>query len=463
MKKTLLTIALIGGALSASSQEIEVNTLKKGLKVQTLKGIQKLNKEKAGVVGNCENDTVRYVDNKAAYLDPSYWNNIARVSQQYRVFTTAYNVPAGSSVKILGAEVTAQVRRYNSGTQTSTALLSDTVVNAKVYIFNVDADNKPVFEANGKALDSASIQIHAAVKKYYATFTIPVTVTSNYAIGFRAFSTAPNDFVYITQNFMDVSTATGNSPITNDPVVPYGEKLSYSYTKVGTDFVFLNMEEFYGPGFDFEYYLVPIVSHEFTADFNNFTPCSVNTNRLTNTSVNTGAFESATYNLMQFAKKYDISEDPTSNYYIPRDSVYFWSNKSGDEMQTNSKAVPFTYTVPSSLTTHSDTLGVFYVSHGFYGCFTEKINTYQILNCAGLDEVKENSFSIFPNPTSDLVTISLGDNNQNGTIVLTSADGKVIETRNFSNASVQSFDVKGLTSGVYFFQVGNETQKVMIK
>ena len=85
------------------------------------------------------------------------------------------------------------------------------------------------------------------------------------------------------------------------------------------------------------------------------------------------------------------------------------------------------------------------------------------MNCAGLDEVKENSFSIFPNPTSDLVSISLGDNNQNGTIVLTSADGKVIETRNFSNASVQSFDVKGLTSGVYFFQVGNETQKVMIK
>ena len=89
--------------------------------------------------------------------------------------------------------------------------------------------------------------------------------------------------------------------------------------------------------------------------------------------------------------------------------------------------------------------------------------TFRQSKVSGINELVVSSFSIFPNPTSDVVSISLGENNQNGTIVLTSADGKVIETRNYSNASVQSFDVKGLTSGVYFFQVGNETQKVMIK
>ena len=31
------------------------------------------------------------------------------------------------------------------------------------------------------------------------------------------------------------------------------------------------------------------------------------------------------------------------------------------------------------------------------------------------------------------------------------------------NSSVQSFDVKGLTTGVYFYQLWNENQKVMIK
>jgi hypothetical protein len=96
-------------------------------------------------------------------------------------------------------------------------------------------------------------------------------------------------------------------------------------------------------------------------------------------------------------------------------------------------------------------------------CSDFHTETFTIKNCAGIEENNSSSFSIFPNPTSDLVSISLGENNQNGTILLTSADGKVIETRNYSNASVQSFDVKGLTSGVYFFQVGNETQKVMIK
>ena len=72
-------------------------------------------------------------------------------------------------------------------------------------------------------------------------------------------------------------------------------------------------------------------------------------------------------------------------------------------------------------------------------------------------------FSVYPNPANDIVTVSLADNTLKGSIVLTSADGKVIETRNYSNSSVETFDVKSLNSGVYFFQIGNTTEKVIIK
>ena len=287
MKKTLLSIALFGAAFSATSQEIEANSLSRGERNHSSKPFT-FSKEKSGTAGACADDTVRYSDNKAYYLDPNYYVGASRMSQTYRVFTTAYSVPTGGSVKVKGAAITAQVKRYNSVAQTSAALVSDTVVNGKVYIFNVDANNKPVL-VNGKALDSASIQIHAAKHEYYATFATPVTVTGNYAIGFRPYATAANDYVYISYNYMDIKTATGTNVATTKAVVPFGEKLSYGYVQTGaTTFEFLDMAAYYGQAsFDFEFLMYPIVSHEFSVDFANSTPCSTQTNTLTNTSVNT--------------------------------------------------------------------------------------------------------------------------------------------------------------------------------
>ena len=87
-----------------------------------------------------------------------------------------------------------------------------------------------------------------------------------------------------------------------------------------------------------------------------------------------------------------------------------------------------------------------------------------ILDCAGIEENNVSSYSIFPNPANDFISVSFSDlAENNGTIRLLSADGKVIETRNYSNASVETFDVKSLNSGVYFFQIGNTTEKVFIK
>jgi len=82
---------------------------------------------------------------------------------------------------------------------------------------------------------------------------------------------------------------------------------------------------------------------------------------------------------------------------------------------------------------------------------------------SGLSELSSTSFSVYPNPSNDIVTVTLSDELYNGTIRLMSTEGKVIESREFTNSAAQTFDVKSLNSGVYFFQVGNTTQKVIIK
>jgi len=76
-------------------------------------------------------------------------------------------------------------------------------------------------------------------------------------------------------------------------------------------------------------------------------------------------------------------------------------------------------------------------------CEDSVIVNVKILNCAGIEENNVSSYSIFPNPANDFISVSFSDLAENkGTIRLLSADGKVIETRNFSNATVETFDVQ---------------------
>ena len=82
-------------------------------------------------------------------------------------------------------------------------------------------------------------------------------------------------------------------------------------------------------------------------------------------------------------------------------------------------------------------------------------------DCASLEENASNAFTVFPNPANDVVTVSLASSTE-GNITLLSADGKVIESREVSS-SVETFNVKSLNSGVYFFKVGQTIQKLMVK
>jgi len=83
-----------------------------------------------------------------------------------------------------------------------------------------------------------------------------------------------------------------------------------------------------------------------------------------------------------------------------------------------------------------------------------------LLSGVGIDENSLNDFVIYPNPSSDIVNVSL--KNPNGMISLLSTDGKVIESRKVSS-NTETFNVGSLKAGVYFIQVGQSVKKLMIK
>ncbi len=83
-----------------------------------------------------------------------------------------------------------------------------------------------------------------------------------------------------------------------------------------------------------------------------------------------------------------------------------------------------------------------------------------LLSGVGIDENSLNDFVIYPNPSSDIVNVSL--KNPNGMISLLSTDGKVIESREVSS-NTETFNVGSLKAGVYFIQVGQSVKKLMVK
>ena len=97
-------------------------------------------------------------------------------------------------------------------------------------------------------------------------------------------------------------------------------------------------------------------------------------------------------------------------------------------------------------------------------CATPTAAAILVSSCAGIEETSNKVYSIYPNPANDFITISFSDVKENkGVVNFFAADGKIIETREFSNSTIESFNVKSLNPGVYFFQIGNAIEKVVVQ
>jgi len=88
-----------------------------------------------------------------------------------------------------------------------------------------------------------------------------------------------------------------------------------------------------------------------------------------------------------------------------------------------------------------------------------------LLNCVGLVENEISGFELYPNPTSDLVTLNYAGETINTTVYLVDSKGSVILVQERTFETNSSFEIKmtDFQEGVYFVTIVSETGKTIMQ
>jgi hypothetical protein len=78
-----------------------------------------------------------------------------------------------------------------------------------------------------------------------------------------------------------------------------------------------------------------------------------------------------------------------------------------------------------------------------------------------VEEENVTANSIYPNPSSGIVTIRLNEAVLNGTISLLDINGKVLVQQRMNGIMMQ-FDPENLAAGIYYIQVVNAEQEIVL-
>jgi hypothetical protein len=92
------------------------------------------------------------------------------------------------------------------------------------------------------------------------------------------------------------------------------------------------------------------------------------------------------------------------------------------------------------------------------GCSNSDTLTMTVDLCTGLTEETNSSFTVFPNPANNNITVTWAIPNVN-TLTLSDATGRAVRTYNVSGTQAQ-LSLEGLASGVYFLIVNGEGKAI---
>jgi hypothetical protein len=85
-------------------------------------------------------------------------------------------------------------------------------------------------------------------------------------------------------------------------------------------------------------------------------------------------------------------------------------------------------------------------------------------NQTGLYKIKDElNFSITPNPSNSIITVSLSSINRNSSISITNLTGNEVATYNLQNTSTKTIDVSNLAEGVYFVTLKSDEGGMLTK
>lgn len=81
-----------------------------------------------------------------------------------------------------------------------------------------------------------------------------------------------------------------------------------------------------------------------------------------------------------------------------------------------------------------------------------------------LTEKNAVSYSVYPNPASDRLTVSIANQNlRNGRVTLRNVLGELVYSNSFSNGNTHQLSLDNLNKGVYFVEVFDEKQSLFVE
>lgn len=94
---------------------------------------------------------------------------------------------------------------------------------------------------------------------------------------------------------------------------------------------------------------------------------------------------------------------------------------------------------------------------------TLSIDDIVVQGTLGVNQFLSDKFSTYPNPATNLVTISNNDNILLTNIIVTDINGRTVKTMKINNLSEVQINVGELNSGIYFMNIDTESGKVVKK
>jgi len=108
---------------------------------------------------------------------------------------------------------------------------------------------------------------------------------------------------------------------------------------------------------------------------------------------------------------------------------------------------------------------VVYVRFHYTGNDADSLSIDDILvtGTLGVNEVLTSSFTTFPNPTNDVITLTNSESTTVNSISISDINGRTIRTINVENLSEVQINVADLNSGVYFMNINSDAGKTVKK
>ena len=119
------------------------------------------------------------------------------------------------------------------------------------------------------------------------------------------------------------------------------------------------------------------------------------------------------------------------------------------------------HSIPSPITSNTGMMIVTFITDEYvnYSGWTANY----ISNGTSVDNIEQNSISIFPNPANNVLNIQFNNNIQNGTINIYNMLGKLIKQyplQNIQAASRQTFDIESIPAGIYNVRIFTDNEQI---